>query len=638
MERLYDRFDLGLDVRQGKTVSDANRLRVLKNAHPTTGRFLRKRPCLKLVATLESGTVGLKGAGGKLNTFYATGSITHANSLFKANLVPHPDSNTATEVASVHYCDAFLGYLYASIEYDDGTIWHHYLDANSSYPSTTDKSSVLTVSGNVVTHDGTTTAGALRVNYAAPPNAAFYVEFVPTVAATNTCVGLGQLADALNAQVGTATNSVAYRADGAFRVSNSTWATWATYTTGDVIGMALNKESGGARQVAFYKNNTWQGQYNMPLLEWYVMLSMSVASGVVTLRTDASQFTYSPPSGYLPLGDYRFVRDTNCPHSKSVVKAIQSLFGPKGENVRFCATDNARDWTTASDAGFLPVGVQAEGTTEPIGVGTRKEQLAVFFIDGVQIWNVDPDPTKMALASRVGGVGCRFPKTAKLVSGDLFFLSDYGFKSITVTEFETNLRDVDIGSPIDDLIRNQLGANDDPLAVYYQANGQYLVIFPTTAWCFTFSRSAKLAGWSQFTFPVTISDATELNAKVYLRSGDNVYELDTLTYKDGDSSIPLVEAEMPFVDMAKPGHRKMFTGFDFVGKGTAKMRFRLDPRKGQEDVMTEWVQISGDDTREGPQYPMACSAVSIAPVVHHQANEEFELHALNFYFEDLGPT
>jgi hypothetical protein len=164
------------------------------------------------------------------------------------------------------------------------------------------------------------------------------------------------------------------------------------------------------------------------------------------------------------------------------------------------------------------------------------------------------------------------------------------------------------------------------------------VIFPSYAWCFSFSRAAKLAGWSKWTFPFAISDATELNAKVYLRSGDNVYELDTATYKDGDSSIPLVEVEMPFVDMALPGHRKMFTGFDFVGKGSAKLRFRLDPRKGQETVMTDWVEVSGDDTREGPQYPLFASVVSLAPVIHHQANELFELHALKFYFEDLGPS
>ncbi|MCC7144241.1 MAG: hypothetical protein IT349_19270 [Candidatus Eisenbacteria bacterium] len=463
-ERLYDRFELGLDVRQGKTVSDANRLRTLKNAHPTTGRYLRKRPCLKFIAQLEAGTKGLKGSVGKLNTFYESGSITHANSLFSARKVAHP--TTTQLVTKAHYCDVFLGYIYCSIEYADGSVWHHYLDGSSP------------------TH----------------------------------------------------------------------------------------------------------------------------------------------------------VADANCPHSKSVVKAVQSLFGPKGENVRFCATDDARDWTTASNAGFLPVGLQAEGTTEPTGVATRKEQLAVFFVDGVQIWTIDPDPAKMALATRVGGVGSRFPKTAKLVSGDLFFLSDYGFKSITVTEFETNLRDIDIGSPIDDLIRNQLSASDDPLAVYYQANGQYLVIFPTYAWCFTFSRSGKLAGWAQWTFPFTMDDATELNAKVYMRSGDNVYELDTLTYKDGDSSIPLVEILMPYIDMALPGRRKMFLGFDFIGKGTAKLRFRLDPRKGKELVMTDWIEVSGDDTREGPQYPLVAATVSLAPEIHHQSNEEFELHGLNFYYEDLGPT
>jgi hypothetical protein len=54
-----------------------NILRVLQNAYVTTGKAIKKRPCLQ-EATLEAGTVGLKAFGGKLNTFYGAGRGDHA--------------------------------------------------------------------------------------------------------------------------------------------------------------------------------------------------------------------------------------------------------------------------------------------------------------------------------------------------------------------------------------------------------------------------------------------------------------------------------------------------------------------------------------------------------------------------------
>jgi hypothetical protein len=36
--------------------------------------------------------------------------------------------------------------------------------------------------------------------------------------------------------------------------------------------------------------------------------------------------------------------------------------------------------------------------------------------------------------------------------------------------------------------------------------------------------------------------------------------------------------------------------------------------------------------------PLVAEAVAIAPIITHQADEEFELHALTFYWEDIGPS
>lgn len=75
----FDRFDCGIDWRKGASVSDANRLREMRNAYVTTGLAAQKRPGLIKVATLEPGTQGLFAASGQLHTFYGAGDLQHAD-------------------------------------------------------------------------------------------------------------------------------------------------------------------------------------------------------------------------------------------------------------------------------------------------------------------------------------------------------------------------------------------------------------------------------------------------------------------------------------------------------------------------------------------------------------------------------
>ena len=74
----YGDFSIGKDLRKGASVSDANRLRELKNGYVTTGKAIRKRGGTELIKTLESGTKGLFASGGVLNTFTSDGSVTHS--------------------------------------------------------------------------------------------------------------------------------------------------------------------------------------------------------------------------------------------------------------------------------------------------------------------------------------------------------------------------------------------------------------------------------------------------------------------------------------------------------------------------------------------------------------------------------
>ena len=462
---VYERFDVGLDVRRGASVSDANRLRRLENAYVTTGKSLQKRPGLTQIATLESGTVGLRGGLGKLNTFYsAAGTITHANTFFLANKVAHP-TTPATNVAKVHYADAFLGFLYVAVEYTDGVVKHHYIDGTS------------------------------------------------------------------------------------------------------------------------------------------------------------------PP----------LITDVNCPHGKGVTKIASKIWSTKGtspyDTVRFCKTSTPRDWTAASDAGFLAVGLQQEGAQNAYALGQFKNQLIVYFNDSAQVWNVDPNPALNTLQDKIFGIGTRYPRGAASFASDNFFLADMGVRSITVNQLTDNLQDSDVGSPIDKLLVPTLQVGYEPIAIYLSGQGQFWLVLGATAWVYTFSRSSKISAWSKYTFPFIIDDITQLDNITYVRAGNDVYELDADAFTDDGERIDVV-IHLPYLDAKKPGVLKQFISVDGVLVGNPLLVLGTNPNREHEE--SESIPLAGD-TRPYTMTPVEIMSVSIGPRLTHSLDEDFRLDLLQFQFEPLGP-
>jgi len=131
----FDKFDIGLDLRKGASVSDASRMRVLQNAYVTIGKVLRKRPGISLVETFtgsEAGTKGLVSGNGKLNTFVEGPPAGHANALFKMNRLAHP--TLSQDINDIDLGDIFGGFLYVSALYADSSRYHHYLDTEGDPP------------------------------------------------------------------------------------------------------------------------------------------------------------------------------------------------------------------------------------------------------------------------------------------------------------------------------------------------------------------------------------------------------------------------------------------------------------------------------------------------------------------------
>jgi hypothetical protein len=206
--------------------------------------------------------------------------------------------------------------------------------------------------------------------------------------------------------------------------------------------------------------------------------------------------------------------------------------------------------------------------------------------------------------------------------------------SLSFTTLTNNLQDSDVGSPIDKIIKAQILSTDNPQAIYYPKLGQFWSINGTVVWAFTFSRTAKISAWSKFTFPFTIDDACVLNQELYVRTGDDVYRVSDTSYKDGVSSIPLVDVQMFFQDGKKPGVLKQFTGMDVIGEGqwTISHLFAAD-NQTLETLAYEYPAI----TEPGSMYPVELLSTRIGPHLQHQKDEAAELSSLMLYYESLGP-
>ena len=148
----------------------------------------------------------------------------------------------------------------------------------------------------------------------------WYVENKITGSSPDAMVGVIDVQDYQNdtaiSYVGQNTNSVGYYKDGRKFVGNSASSYGASYTTDDIIGIALDLDS-GTKTITFYKNGASQGAINLPTAgseEFYFLPSPynatievnfgSPSFAISSGNTDGNgygNFEYAVPSGYFSL-------------------------------------------------------------------------------------------------------------------------------------------------------------------------------------------------------------------------------------------------------------------------------------------------------------------------------------------------
>jgi hypothetical protein len=282
------------------------------------------------------------------------------------------------------------------------------------------------------------------------------------------------------------------------------------------------------------------------------------------------------------------ITDEKCPHSKVVAIAASKVFAGDTDVVRFSATLNARDWSTEDDAGFLPSGLQQKSQVGVDAMGVYRGNLAVWSASTFQVWQVDPDPSAMALLDAMEGIGSMHQQAVQPVSDDLFFLAALGVRTVAIAEGTNNLATGDVGVPIDTLVQVEANAVDaEPVASYYPGAGQYWLAFRPLS-----ILAGLLAGQFLLTsppYPVEALDGIEFSA----------------VFAGGYYQGVNVEAVTPVVEALDSTILDVYTSTETMTEAVEPTIIPLDSTLFQvyisSDVMTEAVQatvISLDGTLE----------------------------------------
>lgn len=333
------------------------------------------------------------------------------------------------------------------------------------------------------------------------------------------------------------------------------------------------------------------------------------------------------------------VLDTNCPNHKSIAKGASKIWSPGSEVVRFCATNDARDWTSSADAGFLPTGIRASGDPVVQAVTRFRGQLAVVMLDATQLWDIDPDPSLHALDEELA-VGTDKYRSFATLRNDSYLLTPHGFRSIADVEISQTIEDLDVGSPLDALVLADSDAGnvpDDVIGFFYRGGGQYLGLAQhaagTRVYVFSQSKIGKLTAWSYYDYTQQFTDLAELANALYLRAGDDVYQVSNSVKSDAGVAYQH-RAVMPYLAFKKPGQLKLLYGCDVVMQGRSDFRVLLDVNDAS--VATPLAEVQGD-TRPGGMIPVDAATTEPGFEFIDTHDEDWELDLLTVYYALAGP-
>lgn len=243
----------------------------------------------------------------------------------------------------------------------------------------------------------------------------------------------------------------------------------------------------------------------------------------------------------------------------------------------------------------------------PMAASPYYDQIVVFGTIGAQFWSMDPDWAKSQYLRTLGNVALVAPRTVTpWAAGDVLYLSKSGVRSLQARDSSNYAAISDIGSAIDNLLRDHPSA-DLATALVLPSEGQFWLFLGKYVYVLSQSRSTKVLAWSRYELPTgTPGGWTDFalegqtypfNGK-YPLSNENVYDWaadacqigfeccyrtfgDEFYIYGGSSAMAYdntgVVLETPYLDFGKPFTTKTITSIDLKCEGTWTVYASQDP-------------------------------------------------------------
>ena len=287
--------------------------------------------------------------------------------------------------------------------------------------------------------------------------------------------------------------------------------------------------------------------------------------------------------------------------------------------LQFSALGAPTDWT-GTGSGFVDVTARDFGSADIVGLETYYGNLAIFGIRSVQIWQMDQDPLKNQIVQVIGGIGLLGGNAhVRYGNGDILFLADTGIRSLKARDSSGAVTQGDIGTPIDDLVkemRRSLAPGDlEKLqALVDPSDGTVWFVWRNKVLVLAYYPVADVSAWSRFDIGFTAEYATVCTNRVFLRdAGNNVYSygakaamgsrIDPTTSHLGpgaaeyDGSVMTIVT--PMFDFGHPGHNKTFTGLDLACDGVIHVDVNYDPNPKNAGAWSQVVTVQDNTFGQG---------------------------------------
>jgi hypothetical protein len=610
-------FKFGMDRRRRRVTGVPGTLWTLNNAHITRGGDIER--CKKFVPsfTLPSGqTKGLAALRGQVYVFGTAASVSVPSGVRYQRI----ESAYGSALKRVLDAKGFDGKLYVVAEYEDGSVHHFYdgvrisdwgvvadaaaeIDGLASYMANklSGSSAVSAVpAGNLITITARTpgaafTYSATSVNRGAvndqgitfavlQPNVPAVAEVQakatikitggnndPRSTISSILAGTTQLLDA-PLQWRSSNGATALRLASAINKTTLTHGYVATAIGENVQVRAPVGQGAVANFRAFAVTTTGSAS---------VFHDTVFDGGVTTVAAVAQVVTATFTGTFEPSDTFTITIDgvgysASGRASATGLNAFvfkKRLWSPAGTLLRFCKLSTPTDWTTiadtSTDAGFINVSSETEGTDRLLAAAEYNAQAAVFASESIRIFNLAADLDQVGLAQSLYGTGTIAARSVRQYgSQEVYYLDRSGIRSLKSRDSINTPMTDDIGSPIDPFVLDHLKTLTDAqienaCSVIEPEDGRFLLALGGYVFALSQFPRAKINAWSMYDLGFSIDDFARTGRKLYARSGDTIYLYggeSGLVYPN--ASEQTVSLKTPFMAAEKVATIKEIYGID----------------------------------------------------------------------------